>query len=113
LSRRGSSYYGLVSWAYQQAEVMPQVVMHLDSVEAIKRMVLDGFGVAFLPRGYIEEDLRRGTLVRVRLRLEPAVKLEQRIVILYRKDKAIDGAMQAFVEAARSVFPPPAVRGHP
>lgn len=65
LFRNGSSYCGLVTSAYFQAEALPRVVMNLPSSDIIKEMVLAGIGVAFLPRGYIAEDLVNGTIVEV------------------------------------------------
>jgi hypothetical protein len=37
--------------------------------------------------------------------VEPPLNLEQRIVVFYRKDREMDGAMQTLVETARAVFP--------
>src|SRR5438093_1252184 len=47
--RRASSYYELTSSLVRQAGVVPESVIELDNVEAAKKMVLAGLGVALLP----------------------------------------------------------------
>ena len=46
---RGSSYYGLINGFFREAGVIPNVAMELDSLEATKRMVEKGLGVALVP----------------------------------------------------------------
>jgi DNA-binding transcriptional LysR family regulator len=46
---RTSSYYELTSALFRQAGVVPVGVMELDNIEAAKKMVQQGFGVALLP----------------------------------------------------------------
>src|SRR5439155_124078 len=47
---RSSSYYELTSSLMRQAGVVPESVIELDNVEAAKKMVAEGLGVALLPR---------------------------------------------------------------
>jgi DNA-binding transcriptional LysR family regulator len=57
--------YGLEP--FLAAHVTPRVVMEVDSVETAKRMVLEGFGVALLPRMAVVDDLHVGRLAAVDL----------------------------------------------
>src|SRR5213594_2086025 len=47
---RASSYYELTSSLIRQAGVVPESVIEMDNVEAAKKMVIEGLGVALLPR---------------------------------------------------------------
>ena len=58
---RGSSYYGLINNFFRQAGVIPNVAMELDSLEATKRMVEEGLGIALVPLVTIERELEAGT----------------------------------------------------
>jgi len=57
--------YGLEP--FLAAHLTPRVVMEVDSVETAKRMVLEGFGAALLPRMAVEDELASARLVAVAL----------------------------------------------
>jgi molybdate transport repressor ModE-like protein len=71
------------------------VKMETDSVEAIKSFVTSGIGASFLPIGMVREELRRGTLARVRAR--GLGKLERRTSLVWRRDRRQSFAMQSFL----------------
>jgi DNA-binding transcriptional LysR family regulator len=102
LFRNGSAYCGLVTSAYVRAEALPNIVMHLPSSDVIRKMVLAGVGISFLPRGYIENDLISGSLVEVRLK--NAVNLNHRVVVQYLKENAGDELMNVFLDVVRSIY---------
>jgi DNA-binding transcriptional LysR family regulator len=64
---RTSSYYGLTNALLRTSGVAPQGIMELDNIEAAKRMVERGLGVALLPGTAIADALEAGSLVRVAL----------------------------------------------
>ncbi len=64
---RTSSYYDLTNALLRQAGVSPQGIMELDNIEAAKRMVERGLGVALLPGTAVADALAAGKLVRVAL----------------------------------------------
>ncbi len=64
---RTSSYYDLTNALLRQAGVSPQGIMELDNIEAAKRMVERGLGVALLPGTAVSDALAAGNLVRVAL----------------------------------------------
>jgi DNA-binding transcriptional LysR family regulator len=81
---RASSYYELTSSLVRQAGVVPESVIELDNVEAAKKMVAEGLGVALLPRMALASELRARTLRPVGLIGATAVR--RPIVAIRRRD---------------------------
>ena len=94
---RTSSYHGLTSSFFREAGVTPRGVMELDNIDAAKKMVQQGLGVALLPQTAVAGELADGSLVAVRLAdVEPA---HRQIVAVRRKDDgAPTGLVAAFME---------------
>jgi DNA-binding transcriptional LysR family regulator len=94
---RTSSYHGLTSAFFREAGVTPRGVMELDNIDAAKKMVQQGLGVALLPQSAVVGELADGSLVAVRLAdVEPA---HRQIVAVRRKDDgAPTGLVAAFME---------------
>lgn len=82
------------------------VKMETDSVEAIKSFVTSGIGASFLPIGMVREELRRGSLARVRAR--GLGKLERRTSLIWRRDRRQSFAMESFLNIVAAL--PPAKR---
>jgi len=99
---RGSSYYGLIHSFFRQAGVVPTVAMELDSMEATKRMVEEGLGIALLPRVCLERELAQGDLVEVTISDAPA--LARQIALVYRRRRKRGRTVQAFLEVLESVY---------
>ena len=53
--------------------------------EAVRRAVLDGLGVSFLPRVLVEDDLVKGTL----MQMKEAPDFEMQISVVYRKNRKL------------------------
>jgi DNA-binding transcriptional LysR family regulator len=69
--------------------------MELDNMEATKKMVDEGLGIAFLPNVAIERELERGELRQVRV---TGMKLPRRqIAMIYRRGRPLGRAARAFV----------------
>jgi len=102
LADRGSSYYGLIHGFFRQAGVVPNVAMELDSMEATKRMVEEGLGIALLPRVCLERELKQGLLAEVAVTNAPAIS--RRIALIYRKSRKQARTVQAFLEVLRSIY---------
>jgi DNA-binding transcriptional LysR family regulator len=99
---RGSSYYGLIHSLFRQAGVVPTVAMELDSMEATKRMVEEGLGIALLPRVCLERDLALGDLVEVTISDAPPVS--RQIALIYRRGRKRGRTVQAFLEVLESIY---------
>ncbi len=77
---RTSSYYELTNALFRSAGVIPRGVMELDNIEAAKRMVERGLGVALLPGTAVAQSLVAGALSEVTLvGVEP---IERRMVLV-------------------------------
>ncbi len=64
---RGSSDWTLTHGLFRRAGLVPNVVLEVDSIEAAKRMVERGLGLAFLPRLAVGEDLAAHRLTAIDL----------------------------------------------
>ena len=81
---RQSSYNELTQALFREAGVAPRGVIELDNVEGAKRCVVQGLGVALLPRQAVRSELASG-----KLRAIPVVggrPIRRRIVAIRRRD---------------------------
>jgi DNA-binding transcriptional LysR family regulator len=99
---RGSSYYGMIHDLFRKAAVIPNVAMELDSLEATKRMVEQGLGVALVPLVTVERELSQGTLVRVNL--SDVQPIKRPISLVYRKNRKRSRTAQAFVDMMADAY---------
>jgi DNA-binding transcriptional LysR family regulator len=100
---RTSSYHELTSSLFRQAGVIPASTLELDNVEAAKKMVQQGLGVALLPRMALATELKSRSLRPVKLIGAPP--LSRPIVALRRKDAGAPiGPVAGFLETLRDVL---------
>jgi DNA-binding transcriptional LysR family regulator len=103
---RGSSYYSMINDIFRKASVIPNVAMELDSLEATKRMVEEGLGIALVPLVTAERELAAGTLVRIDLiDVEP---IRRPIGLAFRTARRRSRTVQAFVDMLVSMYTSPA-----
>jgi DNA-binding transcriptional LysR family regulator len=69
--------------------------VELPTIESIKRFVEMKKGVAIVPRMCVEGELARGDLRELRIR---QMRIERRLYLVYRQDRALAGAAQALVD---------------
>lgn len=99
---RASSYYDLTTTLIREAGVRPRGVIELDNIEAAKRMVTGGLGVALLPRTSVAAELAAGTLAVSRI--AEAVPGPRHIGLLRRRDAGQPSpTLGAFLELAHRV----------
>jgi DNA-binding transcriptional LysR family regulator len=79
---RTSSYYDVTNALFRQAGVVPRGVTEVDNIEAAKRMVERGLGVALLPGTAVADSLASGTLREIEL--VGAEPIRRRIVAVER-----------------------------
>jgi DNA-binding transcriptional LysR family regulator len=79
---RTSSYYDLTNALFRSAGVVPRGITELDNIEAAKRMVERGLGVALLPGTAIADSLVTGSLAEIELHGVPPIR--RRIVEVRR-----------------------------
>ena len=92
---RGSGYYALVDSALRQAGVLVSPTMELDNMEATKKMVEEGLGIAMLPKVAMEREVRAGELCHIHVRGLTMPK--RQIALIYRRGRPLSRAAQAFV----------------
>jgi len=101
---RTSSYHRLTSEFFEQAGALPRGVMELDNIDAAKKMVEQGLGVALLPHTAVAAELEGGTLKAVTLADAPSPT--RRIVVFRRRDAGPpSGALQAFLNCLSDLRP--------
>ena len=74
--------------------------IELPTLQAIKRFVAMGNGVAFLPEISVENELARGELVRIAVR---ELRLHRKLRLVYRKSASLSHAARAFLKVAETI----------
>ncbi len=74
--------------------------VELPSLEAIKRFVAIGNGVALVPGLTVQDELARGELIQVAV---PELKIERQLFLAYRKNATLSHAALAFLKAVKSI----------
>jgi DNA-binding transcriptional LysR family regulator len=92
-----SSYYEITQAAFLAAGVKPRGLMELDSIEAAKKMVERGLGVALLPRTAVAREVATRALRLVKMKDAPP--MYQSIVAYRRLDSGKpEGIVAAFLD---------------
>lgn len=92
-----SPYRAKVLETFSKKNVPLNMDVELPSIEAIKKFVASGNGVALLPRITVEEEIARGDLVHVAV---PELRFERKLRIVHRRNVALSHAAQAFLAIA-------------
>ena len=90
---------GSVIRAFQNHKVPLNIHVEMPTVEAIRKMVERGQGVAFLPRMCVEHEIRHGLLREVKVK---ELELERQIRLVYPARRALSHAAQAFLELVQA-----------
>ena len=91
---KGSSYNQLIQGVFRQHGIVPHTLMELDTIEATKKMVEEGLGVAMVPKVSTEREFEQGTLSAVAM-TNAAVPRRQ-ISLIFRKNRKHTRAVLAF-----------------
>jgi len=92
---RTSSYYDLTRALFLDSGVVPSSVMELDNIEAAKKMVELGMGVALLPRVAVEREVALGMMVPVAIADTPTI--HRPVVAIRRSGLGLSGPGLAFL----------------
>jgi DNA-binding transcriptional LysR family regulator len=87
---------------YEQRRAPLNIRVWLPSLDAIKRAVEMGLGVALLPRRCAKGELARGELVEVRV---PELRSPRQVRFVYRREGELSHAAKAFLKVARQSAP--------
>ena len=95
-----SPYREKVIQAFKRHKTPLHMDIELPTLQAIKRFVAMGNGVALLPEISVENELRRGELVRIPVR---ELRLHRKLRLVYRKAAGLSHAARAFLKVAEAV----------
>jgi DNA-binding transcriptional LysR family regulator len=87
---------------FRNLGIAPHQVMHLDSIEATKKMVEQNLGIALLPAVSVEREIKLGTLHKVHV--DSPDPVEREIAIMYRRNKPQSGPMAAFLDLISEIY---------
>jgi DNA-binding transcriptional LysR family regulator len=73
--------------------------VELPTIEAIKRFVEMGNGVALVPRLTVQSELASGSLVPIRV---PELQLERKLRLVYRRQATLSHAAKSFLKVVET-----------
>jgi DNA-binding transcriptional LysR family regulator len=95
-----SPYREKVIQAFRKYKTPLHMGVQLPTLQAIKRFVAMGNGVAFLPEISVEDEIARGELVRIPVQ---ELNVHRKLRLIYRKSATLSHAGRAFLKVAESV----------
>jgi len=93
-----SPYRKHVIEMFESNDTNLNIAIELPSLEAIKRLVEAGSGIALVPRLSVESEIRKGDLIGIEVR---ELKLTRKLNIVYRKNSVLSHAAKEFIALAR------------
>jgi DNA-binding transcriptional LysR family regulator len=97
---RGSSDWTLSHGLFRRAGLVPNVVLEVESIEAAKRMVERGIGLAFLPQLAVGHEIRRRRLIAIDVR--DAEPLSRSLDLIHPRQRPLGAEAQALLRALRA-----------
>ncbi len=93
-----SPYRERVVRTFEKHKTPLNISMEMPTLEAIKRLVEQGMGVALIPRLTAQTEIARGQVAALTVR---EMRLERRLHLIHRKGATLSHAAQAFLRVAR------------
>ena len=107
---RTTSYHELTGGLFRGGGASPDSIIELDNIDAARRMVQEGFGVALLPLSSVANDLHEGSLVRVPI--ADATTIRRTYIAIRRRDSRPANEREVlFVSALRDLGASSTYRG--
>jgi DNA-binding transcriptional LysR family regulator len=82
---------------FHSRDLQPRVAMELESSELLKRLIVAGIGIGFLPLTNVEADVAANLVKTMKVE---GMRVQRELALVYRKDKTLTRAAQAFLEVA-------------
>ncbi len=95
-----SPYRERVVQTFEKHRTPLNISMELPTLEAIKRFVEQGMGVALVPRLAAQAEIERGQVIALTVR---EMRLERKLYLIYRKGAKLSHAARAFLHVARDI----------
>ena len=95
-----SPYRNKVIETFEKHKTPLNIAVELPSLEAIKRLVETGIGVALVPKLTAKFEIASGQLVGLSVN---EMKLERKLHIVYRRNSVLSHAAEAFLKIAREM----------
>jgi len=95
-----SPYREKVIQTFKRHKTPLHMDVELPTLQAIKRFVAMGNGVALLPQISVENELARGELIRIPVR---ELRLHRKLRLVYRKSASLSHAARAFLKVAEAI----------
>ena len=95
-----SPYRERVVQTFEKHRTPLNISMELPTLEAIKRFVEQGMGVALVPRLAAQAEIERGYVAALTVR---EMRLERKLYLIYRKGAKLSHAARAFLHVARNI----------
>jgi len=100
---KGSSDWILITGFFRRGGLLPNVVLELEGIEAAKKMVEKGIGIAMLPQMAVRQELHRGSLVHITI--SDARPLWRSVDLVYRRKRVLSEIARAFRHHVQTAFP--------
>lgn len=94
-----SPYREKVIQAFRRHKTPLHMDVELPTLQAIKRFLVMGNGVALIPEISVEGELARGELVRIPVK---ELQLHRKLRLIYRKEASLSHAARAFLKVAEA-----------
>jgi DNA-binding transcriptional LysR family regulator len=94
-----SPYRDKVLQAFKRHKTPLHMGVELPTLQAIKLFVAMGNGVALVPEMSVEQELKRGELVRIPVR---ELRIQRKLRLIYRKRASLSHAAEAFLAVAET-----------
>jgi DNA-binding transcriptional LysR family regulator len=95
-----SPYREKVIQAFKRHKTPLHMDIELPTLQAIKRFVAMGNGVALVPEISVESELARGELVGIPVR---ELRVHRKLRLIYRKSASLSHAGQAFLKVTEAI----------
>ena len=95
-----SPYREKVVRTFEKYRTPLNISLEMPTLEAIKRFVEGGMGVALVPRLAAQAEIARGQVAALSVR---EMRLERRLYLVYRKSATLSHAARAFLRVAREL----------
>ncbi len=102
---RGSSYNQLIQGVFRQHGIVPHTLMELDTIEATKKMVEEGLGIALLPKVSTEREFAQKNLCPITV--TDAQLPRRQISLIFRKNRKHTRSVHAFLTLLSELYEVP------